>query len=135
MPALAYPEISKTWKPFVSKAKAFLEKTREYALHGVSPGGYYEAIWCRDASYILRDWFLSANVDETLLQLSQIWSHQITPGGEKIVYGRGSPEMGFSQRGQTMIKKRNLKGLFLLRYIRLVSLKYMARILTSILPL
>jgi hypothetical protein len=93
---LAYPDIPKTWKPFVSKANAFLEKTKEHALHGINPGGYYEAIWCRDASYILRDWFLSGNVDGTLLQLGQIWAHQITPGREKIVYGRGSPEMNFS---------------------------------------
>ena len=93
---LASSEIPGTWKPFVSKATAFLEKTQEHALQGISPGGYYQAVWCRDASYILRDWFLTGNIDGILLQLSQIWSHQITPGREKVVYGRGSPEMNFS---------------------------------------
>ena len=93
---LASSEIPGTWKPFVSKATAFLEKTQEHALQGISPGGYYQAVWCRDASYILRDWFLTGNIDGILLQLAQIWSHQITPGREKVVYGRGSPEMNFS---------------------------------------
>ena len=93
---MALSEIPGTWKPFVSKATAFLEKTQGHALQGINPGGYYQAVWCRDASYILRDWFLTGNIDGILLQLSQIWSHQITPGREKIVYGRGSPEMNFS---------------------------------------
>ena len=93
---MASSEIPGTWKPFVSKATAFLEKTQEHALQGISPGGYYQAVWCRDASYILRDWFLTGNIDGILLQLAQIWSHQITPGREKVVYGRGSPEMNFS---------------------------------------
>src|SRR5581483_1649648 len=62
---------------------------------GVNPGGYYQAIWCRDASYILRDWSLSGNMRGALQQLYMIWSHQIEPGKEKIVYGRGSPEMKF----------------------------------------
>jgi hypothetical protein len=29
-------------------------------------------------------------------QIHQIWSHQISPNKEKLVYGRGSPEMKFS---------------------------------------
>jgi hypothetical protein len=30
-----------------------------------------------------------------LQQISTIWSHQIVPGKEKIIYGRGSPEMNY----------------------------------------
>jgi glycogen debranching enzyme len=103
-------QIPKTWKPFVSKAHAFLEKTEMHTLQGINPGGYYQAIWCRDASYILRDWFLSGNVDGTLMQLAQIWSHQITPGREKIVYGRGSPEMNFSANVADANKEKEFEG-------------------------
>jgi hypothetical protein len=37
------------------------EKSEEHELQGVNRGGYYQAKWCRDASYILRDWALSGN--------------------------------------------------------------------------
>ena len=64
-------------------------------MQGVSPGGYYQAIWCRDAAYILRDWFLSGNASAALQQAFLIWSHQIEPSREILVYGRGSPDMKF----------------------------------------
>jgi hypothetical protein len=44
----------------------FMEKTERYVHHGISPGGYYKAVWCRDASCILRDMFLSGNVYDAL---------------------------------------------------------------------
>ena len=50
------------WGSFVAKADTFMVKTEEHALQGVNPGGYYHATWCRDASYILRDWTLSGNM-------------------------------------------------------------------------
>jgi hypothetical protein len=63
---------------------------------GLNPGGRYTAIWSRDASYIINDWFVSGgNLNEILEQICLIWSHQIEPGKEKIIYGRGSPESGF----------------------------------------
>jgi hypothetical protein len=83
------------WEPFYSKGERFLEKTGEHILQGLNPGGVYQAVWCRDASYILRDWFMCGNIDGTLQQIFQIWSHQIEPNREKIVFGRGSPEMKF----------------------------------------
>src|ERR687886_147450 len=87
---------SDSWISFVDKANIFLQKTQEHVLMGINPGGIYEAIWCRDAAYILRDWFLSGNVHGTMQQIYQIWSHQISPNNpEKLVYGRGSPEMKF----------------------------------------
>jgi hypothetical protein len=39
----------------------FARQTSEHVLQGVNPGGVYQAIWCRDASYILGDWFFSGN--------------------------------------------------------------------------
>jgi hypothetical protein len=73
-----------------------LQKTPEHVLHGINPGGIYQGIWCRDAAYILRDWFLSGNIHGTMQQIYQIWSHQISSSNtEKLVYGRGSPEMKF----------------------------------------
>jgi hypothetical protein len=79
-------------------------------MQGVNPGGYYQAIWCRNASYILRDWFLSGNIDGTLMNIAQIWSHQIMPGREKMLYGRGSPQMNFSAEVADEDKEREFEG-------------------------
>lgn len=85
-------------------------KTKEHALQGVNPGGYYHATWCRDASYILRDWTLSGNLTAALQQLYLIWSHQIQPGREKLVYGRGSPEMKFLSEEAEEDKQKEFAG-------------------------
>src|ERR671939_1767820 len=87
---------SHSWKSLVTGANIFLQKTNEHVLQGLNPGGIYQAIWCRDAAYILKDWFLSGNVDGVMQHIYQIWSHQIEPNKEKVVYGRGSPDMKFS---------------------------------------
>jgi glycogen debranching enzyme len=98
------------WGSFVAKADIFMTKTEEHALQGVNPGGYYQAIWCRDASYILRDWTLSGNMAAALQQLYLIWSHQIEPGREKLVYGRGSPEMKFLCEEAKEDKQKEFSG-------------------------
>jgi glycogen debranching enzyme len=98
------------WGSFVAKADTFMTKTEEHALQGVNPGGYYQAIWCRDASYILRDWNLSGNVTAALQQLYLIWSHQIEPGKEKLLYGRGSPEMKFLSEEAKEDKQKEFAG-------------------------
>jgi glycogen debranching enzyme len=98
------------WGSFVAKADLFMTKTEEHALQGVNPGGYYQATWCRDASYILRDWTLSGNVTAALHQLYLIWSHQIQPGREKLVYGRGSPEMKFLSEEAEEDKQKEFAG-------------------------
>jgi hypothetical protein len=82
-------------KSFAARAHQFMKDTEQHALQGVNPGGIYQAIWCRDASFILRSWFHSGNIHGVLQQISTIWSHQIVPGKEKIIYGRGSPEMNY----------------------------------------
>jgi glycogen debranching enzyme len=84
--------------------------TEEHALQGVNPGGHYQAIWCRDASYILRDWALSGNITVALQQLYLIWSHQIEPGREKLVYGRGSPDMKFLSEEAKEDKQKEFLG-------------------------
>ena len=67
--------------------------------------------WCRDASYILRDWALSGNiVAAALQQLYLIWSHQIEQGREKLVYGRGSPEMKFVSEEAKEDKQKEFAG-------------------------
>ena len=98
------------WGSFIAKADTFMVKTEEHALQGVNPGGYYQAIWCRDASYILRDWTLSGNITTALQQLYLIWSHQIQPGKEKLVYGRGSPEMKFLSEEAKEDKQKEFAG-------------------------
>ena len=79
----------------------FMKYTSNYAHQDISPGGYYSAIWMRDASYIIKDHFLLAG-NTTMAVLEQIlliWSHQINSISadkeKKIVYGRGSPETNF----------------------------------------
>jgi hypothetical protein len=86
---------------FSSKADSFMKYTSNYAHQDISPGGYYSAIWMRDAAYILKDRFILAG-NTTLAVLEQIlwiWSHQTnsinTDKEKKIVYGRGSPETNF----------------------------------------
>jgi hypothetical protein len=98
------------WGSFVAKAGTFMVKTEEHALQGVNPGGHYQAIWCRDASYILQDWSRSGNMAAALQQLYLIWSHQIQPGREKLVYGRGSPEMKFLSEEAKEDKQREFAG-------------------------
>jgi hypothetical protein len=41
------------------------------ASHKFASGGIYQAICCRDAAYILRDWFLSGNIHGTMQQIYQ----------------------------------------------------------------
>src|SRR5688572_25412462 len=62
---------------FSRKAAEFLRKTERFVNEGVNPGGYYKAVWCRDASYILKDWFLSGSVAKVMQEILYIWSHQI----------------------------------------------------------
>lgn len=101
---------SDSWKSFQTTAETFLQKTNEHVLQGLNPGGIYQAIWCRDAAYILKDWFLSGNVDGVMQHLYQIWSHQIEPNKEKLVYGRGSPEMKFSANVVGKNKQKEFEG-------------------------
>ena len=99
------------WNSFADNANRSLQKTQEHVLQGINPGGIYQAIWCRDAAYILRDWFLSANIDGTMQQIYQIWSHQISPASlEKLVYGRGSPEMKFLSEVAKEDKQKEFQG-------------------------
>ena len=105
------PPSSKPWKTFASRVDKFIQKTQEYVLQGIDPGGVYRAIWARDASYILKDWFLSGNLQGVLQQIYFIWSHQIEAKKEqKVVYGRGSPEMNFSSELANGEKLKEFKG-------------------------
>jgi glycogen debranching enzyme len=102
---------SDRWISFEDKAKTFLQKTQEHVFQGINPGGIYQAIWCRDAAYILKDWFLSGNIDGTMQQIYQIWSHQISSTNpEKLVYGRGSPEMRFLSEAAKEDNKKEFEG-------------------------
>jgi glycogen debranching enzyme len=83
---------------FSIQACRFMELTEDYVKQGVNPGGYYKAVWCRDASYILKDWFLSGRMEDVMQEVMFLWSHQITQTSEKLVYGRGSPEMKYLSR-------------------------------------
>lgn len=86
----------KIWESFCLRADKFVKDTEQFANEDLNPGGYYKAVWCRDAAYILKDWFLSGRLEDVMQELLFIWSHQISPSAEKVIYGRGSPEMRYS---------------------------------------
>jgi hypothetical protein len=95
-------------KAFSKKLANFIEKTKDHASQGANPGGYYVGLWCRDSSYILKDWFLSGRIQEVLEQILVIWSHQLdSANNDRIVFGRGSPEMDFKP---TIANKEVKKG-------------------------
>ena len=75
-----------------------MKLTEQFADEGVNPGGYYKAVWARDASYILKDWFLTGSFERVMQEILFVWSHQITKDNEKIIYGRGSPDMQYTSR-------------------------------------
>jgi hypothetical protein len=92
---------------FYKKANNFLNETVEYVHSGMNPGGYYKAIWPRDSSYILKDRFLDGSIENVFQELLFIWSHQIIPERERILYGRGSPDMDYvSQVADDATEKR-----------------------------
>ena len=63
------------------------------------------------AAYILKDWFFNDNIPGTMQQIYQIWSHQIfSANTEKLVYGRGSPEMKFLSETAGKYKKIEFEG-------------------------
>jgi hypothetical protein len=95
---------------FYKDAQQFVRKTEKYVHLGVNPGGYYKAVWCRDASYILKDWFLSGAVDHVMEEIQNIWSHQIGIEKEKIVYGRGSPDMKYLSQVADLEFKKKFSG-------------------------
>jgi hypothetical protein len=102
---------SKSWKTFASRTDRFIQKTQEYVLQGIDPGGVYRAIWARDASYILKDWFLSGNLQGVLQQIYFIWSHQIEANkDQRVVYGRGSPDMNFTSELANDEKLKEFEG-------------------------
>ncbi|AFU57573.1 hypothetical protein Ngar_c06300 [Candidatus Nitrososphaera gargensis Ga9.2] len=103
-------DLADALNPFVSKAERFMETTEDYIRQGINPGGYYKAIWCRDASYILRDWFLAGHAEAVMRELMFIWSHQIAAGREKIIYGRGSPEMRYLSQVATSETEKRFEG-------------------------
>jgi hypothetical protein len=98
------------WHSFFDKAGAFVESTEALVQEGVNPGGYYQAVWCRDASYILKDWFLSGRFEDTMHEMLFIWSHQISEGGEPVIYGRGSPEMQYISEVASHDKQKSFAG-------------------------
>jgi hypothetical protein len=75
----------------------FMNKTSQYAMKEPQPGGYYKAIWMRDASYILKDQFISGYTFDVIDDLIHIWSNQINDiQDKKIIFGRGSPITKFT---------------------------------------
>ena len=75
----------------------FMNKTSQYAMKGPQPGGYYKAIWMRDASYLLKDQFISGYTFDVIDDLIHIWSNQINDiQDKKIIFGRGSPITKFT---------------------------------------
>jgi hypothetical protein len=98
------------WSVFFDRADKFLEKTAQYVHLGVNPGDYYTSIWTRDAAYILRDQFLTGDTYNVLQCLYFIWASQIDLNNQKIVYGRGSPELNFKIQHADARTKEKFRG-------------------------
>jgi len=96
---------------FFQEIDNFLDKTTEYVHVGMNPGDYYKAIWTRDASYILKDQFLTGDTYNVFGALYFIWTHQIRENdNQSVIYGRGSPALGFSVNHATGIEKKRFEG-------------------------
>ena len=96
---------------FSKRLVNFIQKTEDHAIQAAKPGGYYTGLWCRDSSYILKDWFLSDRVQSILNQILIIWSHQIDwASDDRILFGRGSPEMNFKPTVADKKVKKKFKG-------------------------
>ena len=96
---------------FFQEIDKFLEKTTEYVHLGMNPGDYYKAIWTRDASYILKDQFLTGDTYSVFRALYFIWTHQIGENDhQSVIYGRGSPQLGFSVNQATGTEKKRFNG-------------------------
>jgi glycogen debranching enzyme len=108
--AKVHPVDSSHLHSFTTDAGAFLEATEPFVQEGVNPGGYYTAVWCRDAAYILKDWFLSGRFEDVMHEILFIWSHQIRAGGEKVIYGRGSPETEYVSRVADLETHKKFEG-------------------------
>lgn len=101
-------------------AAKFLDATSTYAIQGLNPGGIYKGIWTRDASFIIQDWFLSGKDLRTLInEVVDIWSQQITTKdgipvtkqGTRVIYGRGSPKLGYRMTDPAVVvPKHSFKG-------------------------
>lgn len=74
----------------------FVTNTTQYISKSSEPGGYYTATWMRDASYILKDQFISGYIPQTIEELSFIWSNQIEYNTSRLICGRGSPSNNFT---------------------------------------
>jgi hypothetical protein len=97
---------------FSKRLLNFIQKTEDPAAQATNPGGYYTGLWCRDSSYILKDWFLSGRIEDILNQILVIWSHQIDGASDdRIVFGRGSPEMNFKPTIADKEVKKGFRGL------------------------
>ena len=103
---------------FSKKLVNFIQKTKDHAIQAANPGGYYTGLWCRDSSYIFKDWFLSGRIQEVLDQILVIWSHQLDSANDddRIVFGRGSPEMDFKPTIASKQVKKDFKARFLHQY-------------------
>ena len=80
----------------VEKLDTFVSNTTQYIAKSSEPGGYYTATWMRDASYILKDQFISGYISQTIEELKYIWSNQIDYNTSRLIYGRGSPSNNFT---------------------------------------
>ena len=80
----------------VERLNTFVTNTTQYIGKSSEPGGYYTATWMRDASYILKDQFISGFISKTIDELTYIWSNQIDHNTSTLIHGRGSPSTNFT---------------------------------------
>ena len=95
------PEKRRYLKGLMDRHRSREKKTRflDYATRavrsGLTPGGGYYGIWCRDASYVVDAMIALGLTEDASRAVKRIWSSQITEEGSKLLFGRGSPERKF----------------------------------------
>lgn len=111
-------------RTYIERLDKFIEITQAEVDKGANPGGYYKAVWARDAAFILKDQFLSGHIKLALQQILLIWSNQIGTGSpsdspfllycplkeKPLIYGRGSPEKDFTSNIADNTIKRAFQG-------------------------
>jgi hypothetical protein len=97
-------------KSLLLRLKDSYRKPQEHVLQGINPRRVYQAIWCRDASYILKEWFLSGNIQGVMQRIYLIWCHQLSTNKEKVIYVQGSPVRDFLPEVARLDKEREFDG-------------------------
>ena len=99
-------------KAFITKANRPHQQknTRACTPRSLNPGGVYQAIWCRDARIYSQRLVSIGNIRGELEHIYRYGLIKYNVDREKLVYGRGSPEMKFLSEVASVDKQKEFEG-------------------------